>query len=137
MKATTFEYMANENDFFDTNSSAQRKYEMIRAHKVDGLKVTKVTEKFGYSRPTFYSALKRFDEEGIKGLLDNPPGPKEPSKAKDKVVERILALRTENKSVYDIEDDLKKEGIDMSARNVERLLKKQGNFKKNAHKSGK
>lgn len=130
MKITTFKDMANESNFFDADSSAQRKYEMIRAHKVDGLKVTNAAERFGYSRPTFYTALNRFNKEGIEGLLDKPPGPRGPSKAKDEVVERIVVLRRENKSVYDIENDLKKENIDMSARNVERVLKKKGGFKK-------
>jgi len=137
MKTITFYYMANENDFFDADNSVQRKYEMIRAHKVDGLKVTEAAEKFGYSRPIFYAALNRFKEEGIEGLRDKTPGPKGPSKAKEDVVERVTALRGENKSIYDIEDNLKKEGVTMSARTVERVLKKQGTFKKKQGKQRK
>lgn len=127
----TYNKLANENDFFSLEDTAQRKYEMVRAHEVDGLSITLAAKNYGYSRTTYYTTAERLREEGIEGLIEKKPGPQAASKATEEVVEKIILLRKKNKSIYDIADDLKKEGIKISPRTVERVLKKRTKFKKN------
>ncbi len=130
----TFDELAGENSFFSLGDMVQRRYEMIRAHEVDGLSITLSARNCGYSRTTYYATAKKLKEEGIEGLVEHKPGPKAASKATDEVAGKIISLRKKNKSVYDIADDLEKEGITVSPRTVERVLKRRTRFKKNDRK---
>ena len=49
-------------DFFDASDELQVKYEMLRAHFLDGQPVTTVSAAFGYSRQTFYLLRAYFGE---------------------------------------------------------------------------
>src|SRR3989337_2981141 len=60
--------------FFDPLDKVQVKYEMLRAHAVDGDTVKAVSKVFGFSRQTFYTTLVAFDELGIIGLTDEKRG---------------------------------------------------------------
>ena len=67
-------------DFFDVHDLLQVRYELLRAHLVEGDKIAGVCRRFGVSRQTFYKFLARFLEQGSGGLLPGRPGPKGPSK---------------------------------------------------------
>src|ERR1700738_4725266 len=58
----------------------QAKYEMLRAHVVDGLRVTEDAAPHGYARRSFYLVQAAFAEEGMIGLLDDRPGRRGPVK---------------------------------------------------------
>jgi transposase len=60
--------------FFDPLDKVQVKYEMLRAHAVEGQVVRAVSAAFGFSRQTFYSTLHAFEELGVVGLTDEKPG---------------------------------------------------------------
>jgi transposase len=60
--------------FFDPLDKVQVKYEMLRAHAVDGETVKAASEAFGFSRQTFYTTLLLFEEYGIVGLSDEKRG---------------------------------------------------------------
>ena len=60
--------------FFDPLDKVQVKYEMLRAHAVEGQTVVAVSEAFGFSRQTFYTTLRAFEELGIVGLTDEKRG---------------------------------------------------------------
>jgi hypothetical protein len=51
--------------FFDPLDKVQVKYEMLRAHLVDGAPVTATAVTFGFSRQTFYSDLAGFEAWGL------------------------------------------------------------------------
>src|SRR5260370_32420950 len=55
--------------FFLAVDKVQVKYEMLRAHLVDGRSVTDAAASHGYSRPAFYLVAASFQERGIVGLL--------------------------------------------------------------------
>ena len=63
-------------DFFDPQDNLQVRYEMLRAHLVDGGSVSGVCQRFGVSRQTFYKLQEKFLDEGTTGLLPQQPGPK-------------------------------------------------------------
>ena len=66
--------------FFLAVDKVQVKYEMLRAHLVDGLAVTAAAANHGYSRPAFYLVEASFQERGMLGLLDERRGRQGPLK---------------------------------------------------------
>lgn len=66
--------------FFFAEDKVQVKYEMVRAHMVDGVTVTAAAGAHGYSRAEFYLVARAFDTSGMTGLLDERRGRKGPLK---------------------------------------------------------
>ena len=60
--------------FFFALDKVQVKYEMLRAHLVDGLPVVSAASQHGYSRAAFYLVAEAFDDQGMQGLLDEKRG---------------------------------------------------------------
>jgi transposase len=79
--------------FFDPRDKVQVKYEMLRAHEVDGESISEVAPRFGYTRESFYMSKERFETEGIPGLVDRKRGRKGP----DKLTEEILEFLRQSK----------------------------------------
>jgi len=77
--------------FFLALDKVQVKYEMLRAHVVDGLSATAVAEQHGYSRAAFYLITAAFDEAGMRGLLDEPRGRRGPLKLTPQVLEFLAS----------------------------------------------
>jgi transposase len=111
--------------FFDARDELQVKYEMLRAHFVDGRTVTDVCAAFGYSRQTFYLLRQRFAQRGIAGLRDGRPGRVGPVKCTPDVVEFLRAQRAADPtlSIPGLVERLARErGVHLHRRTVERLL---------------
>jgi transposase len=66
--------------FFLAADKVQVKYEMLRAHAVDGQRVAAAAADHGYSRAAFYLIAAAFDERGMLGLLDERRGRRGPTK---------------------------------------------------------
>jgi transposase len=66
--------------FFFALDKVQVKYEMLRAHLVDGVSVVNAASEHGYSRAAFYLVAEAFEEEGMQGLLDEKRGRRGPLK---------------------------------------------------------
>jgi transposase len=73
--------------FFFALDKVQVKYEMLRAHLVDGLPVVSAASEHGYSRAAFYLVAEAFDEEGMAGLLDEKRGRRGPLKVTPEINE--------------------------------------------------
>ena len=69
---------ASGSPFFLLDDKVQVKYEMLRAHVVDGVSVTSAAAAHGYSRPAFYLVAAAFDERGMAGLIDDRRGRRGP-----------------------------------------------------------
>ncbi len=111
--------------FFDARDELQVKYEMLRAHVVDGQTVTSVCDHFGYSRQTFYVLWRRFARRGVAGLRDGRPGRVGPVKCTPEVVEFLRAQRTADPalSVSALVERLAREqNVQLHRRTVERLV---------------
>jgi transposase len=121
--------------FFDARDELQVKYEMLRAHFVDGQTVTEVCAAFGYSRQTFYILRGRFAQRGIAGLRDARPGRVGPVKCTPDVVEFLEAQRATDPalSVPELVNRLARErGVRLHRRTVERLVGRRRERKKNS-----
>ena len=73
-------------EFFLAADKVQVKYEMLRAHLVDGQPVTDAAAAHGYSRAAFYLVLASFSELGMLGLLDEARGRRGPVKLRPEIV---------------------------------------------------
>ena len=74
--------------FFMAADKVQVKYEMLRAHAVDGVSATAAAAAHGYSRAAFYLVSGAFERTGMTGLLDERPGRRGPVK----ITPEILAF---------------------------------------------
>ena len=77
--------------FFLALDKVQVKYEMLRAHVIDGLSATAAAEQHGYSRAAFYLITTAFDQAGMRGLLDEPRGRRGPLKLTPTVLEFVAS----------------------------------------------
>ena len=83
-------------DFFDPCDRAQVKYEMLRAHSVDGDPVAEACRQFGFSRESFYQIQQAFSELGFISFLPGKRGRKGPVKLKGEVLEFALEKKKEH-----------------------------------------
>ncbi len=79
-EAVTAELFSGDSSFFLPIDKVQVKYEMLRAHFVDGVSVTAAAQAHGYSRAEFYLVAAAFEESGMAGLVDGRRGRKGPVK---------------------------------------------------------
>jgi len=114
-----------QSDFFDSHDAVQVRYELLRAHLVEGDKIAGVCRRFGVSRQTFYKFLARFLERGSGGLLPGRPGPKGPSKLSVEVMrfaEKQLSLDKEISGAALASRIDSKFSVSLHKRTVEKLL---------------
>jgi transposase len=107
----------------------QVKYEMLRAHLVDGETVTAAAATHGYSRASFYLVARAFEDAGMIGLLDDRPGRRGPVKLSAEVVAFLEARRRERPgaSGAELADELERAlGVRLHRRTVERALQSLG-----------
>jgi transposase len=77
--------------FFLALDKVQVKYEMLRAHIVEGVPVVAAAASHGYSRPSFYLVAAAFEERGMAGLVDERRGRRGPLKLSEEVQAFIAA----------------------------------------------
>jgi transposase len=106
--------------FFLAEDKVQVKYEMLRAHLVEGLPVTEAAAAHGYSRAAFYLVSASFEELGMAGLLDERRGRRGPVKLTPEIVEFIrAAVPASGAQVADRVAD--RFGVRLHRRTVERV----------------
>jgi len=113
-------------DFFDTQDDLQVRYEMLRAHLVDGDNVSAVCRRFGVSRQTFYNLQEKYLSEGTPGLLAKRPGPKGPSKLTEDVLSFVKQRLQTDASISTLQllTQVQKEfHVSFHRRTLEKLLK--------------
>jgi transposase len=105
-----------------------RRYEALRAFFVDGATHAEVADRFGYTRGTMV-ALVRDYRAGKLNLFApaRKPGP-EPgtAPAKDRVRGRVVALRRQGLSAYEISAHLAAEGTPLNRTSVAEILTEEG-----------
>jgi len=77
--------------FFLAEDKVQVKYEMLRAHLVDGVSVRAAAAEHGYSRAAFYLVAAAFSERGMLGLLDERRGRRGPLKLTPQIAAFLAA----------------------------------------------
>jgi transposase len=116
-------------EFFAAFDKVQVKYEMLRAHLVEGETVTAAAAAHGYSRASFYLVARAFEDAGMVGLLDERPGRRGPGKLSGEVLAFLEARRHERPgaSGAELADELERAlGVRLHRRTVERALQRPG-----------
>ncbi len=105
-------------------NSAHRQYEALRAYLVERLPGPEVARHYGYTYGALQQLVHQFRRQpNRKFFVDSPrPG----AKADDAIRHRIIDLRKQNQSIYDISEALKKEGIPRTPVAVAEILRKEG-----------
>jgi transposase len=127
MLNSSSEKLTNLSKFFLQPSNAtHRQYEALRAFFVDGLSSKEAAEKFGYTDGSFRVLVHQFRQNPERHFF-LPPA-KGPHKApkKDRLREKVIALRKENLSVYDISHVLQRKGHKLSPVSISLILKQEG-----------
>lgn len=116
-------------EFFAAIDKVQVKYEMLRAHALDGLSVVAAAERHGYSRASFYLAQHAFEAAGMAGLLDERPGRRGPLKVSVEVL-AFLRVRLRERpapSGAELARDVERVlGVRLHRRTVERAVQALG-----------
>lgn len=118
--------MSDKNFFLHPKSDWQRRYEALRASFVDRLPASVVADKFNYS--VQYIALLR--HLFIHGKIDfsepYPEGKAHRYRVKESTRQKIREWRKHNMSSGEITECLSEDGIEISVRTVERVLREEG-----------
>jgi transposase len=112
------------NPFFFPVDKVQVKYEMLRAHVLDGVSVTAAAATHGYSRPSFYLAQASFAEQGMAGLLDERPGRRGPLKLTEEIVGYLVAAPAGVSGAELARDVERRFGVALHRRTVERARRR-------------
>lgn len=104
-----------------------RQYEALRAYFLEGLRSTEAAERFGYRPVAFRVLCWRFLHGAERTFFqDIRHGPQSQPK-KDAVRDRVISLRKQNYSIYDIRDELERRGGKrLSATAIRELLREEG-----------
>jgi hypothetical protein len=105
-------------------NTAHRQYEALRAYLVDRLPGPEVARRFGYTYGALQQLVHQFRHEPNRQFFVDSPRPG--VKTDDAIRQRIIELRKQNQSVYDISEALKKEGIPRTPAAVSEILRKEG-----------
>lgn len=120
-EAVTSAVFTAPSDFFLPVDKVQVKYEMLRAHVVDGVSATVAAASHGYSRAAFYLVSAAFERAGMTGLLDERPGRRGPLKITPDIL-AFLAQAPPEASGADLAGQIADRfGVELHRRTVERI----------------
>ena len=112
--------------FLEPTNATHRQYEALRAFFVDRLPSAEAAHRFGYTPGSFRVLVHQFRQNPRRDFFLKPAkGPQSAPKT-DPVRDRIIALRKENLSIYDISRNLAHEGHPLSPVAVAQFLKDEG-----------
>lgn len=115
-----------EKAFLVPKNTTHRQYEALRAFFVDKVSSAEVAKRFGYSTGSFRVLCSQFRKNPNKSFfLKSAKGPKEAPK-KDSLREKVVSMRKQNFSVYDIQKSLFELGKSLSIPSIASILKEEG-----------
>jgi len=110
--------------FLGPQNATHRQYEALRAYFVERLPGPEVAQRFGYTVGSLRQLCHQLRRQPQRKffLESQPPG----AKADDTLRQRIIQLRKQNHSIYDISEALKNEGISRTPAAVATVLRQEG-----------
>ena len=112
--------------FLEPGNSTHRQYEALRAFFVEGLPSAEAARRFGYTPGSFRVLVHQFRQNPCRDFfLTATKGPHVAPKA-DPLRDRVIALRKQNLSIYDISRNLAHQGDPLSPVAVAQILKDEG-----------
>lgn len=112
--------------FLEPQNTTHRQYEALRAYFVEDLPSVEVARRFGYSPGSFRVLAHQFRQHPDRPFFLPPrKGPQASPKA-DRLRDKVVSLRKQNLSIYDISRVLEESGQKVSAVAISLILKKEG-----------
>lgn len=112
--------------FLQPSNATHRQYEALRAYFVEGLTSAQAARRLGYSPGSFRVLCHQFRAKPTRAFfLPSAKGPRSAPKS-DAVRERVVALRKQNLSIYDISRELGSAGTRLSPAGVSLIVKAEG-----------
>src|SRR5579885_965293 len=112
--------------FLEPSNATHRQYEALRAFFVQGLPAAQAAARFGYTPGSFRVLVHQFRQDPQRRFFQPPAKGPHSAPKKDAVRDRVIALRKQNLSIYDISRSLHHEGHSLSPVAVSQLLKAEG-----------
>jgi hypothetical protein len=112
--------------FLETTHPKHRQYEALRAYFVEGRSSEDAAKTFGYSVGAFRVLCHHFRRDPQPEFFLTPRHGRQTQPKKLAAHERIIALRKQNYSVYEISETLKDAGTPLSPTGVREVLKAEG-----------
>lgn len=112
--------------FLEPSNAAHRQYEALRAYFVEGLSSSEAARRFGYTEGSFRVLCHQFRQDPYRNFFaSSGKGPKSAPKT-DRLRDKIISLRKQNLSIYDISKILRDEEHGLSPAAVSMILKEEG-----------
>src|SRR6516164_10977370 len=113
--------------FLEPSNSTHRRYEALRAFFVEGLPSAEAAARFGYTPGSFRVLVHQFRQDPERAFFLTPAKGPQAAPKRDRLRDRVVALRKQNLSIYDISTTLRDEGHALSPAAVSALLQAEGN----------
>lgn len=112
--------------FLEPTNSTHRQYEALRAYFVDHLPSAEVAHRFGYSTGSFRVLTHQFRQNPNRAFFLPPQKGPQVSPKTDRIRDKVVALRKQNLSIYDISRSLEETGQRVSPVAISLILKEEG-----------
>ncbi len=112
--------------FLEPSTSAQRQYEALRGFFIEELPSAEAAQRFGYTPGSFRVLVHDFRHDPAPQFFIAPQRGPDSAPKSDPLRERIITLRKQNFSIYDIRDLLREEGQAPGTSTIAAILKDEG-----------
>jgi len=112
--------------FLQPSNSTHRQYEALRAYFVEGMPSKEAARRFSYTEGSFRVLAHDFRQNPHRQFFLTPAKGPQKAPKKDTLRERVVKLRKESLSIYDISKALNTEGHKMSPVGISIILKEEG-----------
>ena len=112
--------------FLEPANSTHRQYEALRAYYVEGLTSVQVAERFGYTPGSFRVLAHQFSRDPKGPFFLSSERETKPRGKRQRLREKVVALRKQNLSVDDISRTLTYDGEPVSPATILAILKEEG-----------
>lgn len=112
--------------FLQPTNATHRQYEALRAYFVEGATAQQAAERFGYSTGSFRGLVHQFRKNPTRSFFVAPSKGPAPARRENGLREKIVALRKQNLSIYDISEVLTEEQRTVSPVTVSNVLRDEG-----------
>src|SRR5262245_60515000 len=112
--------------FLQPSNATHRQYEALRAYFVEGRPGPEVAERFGYSYASFRTLASQFRKDPDRPFFLSPAKGPQTAPKKRALRDRVIALRKQNLSIYDISRAMTADSHPISPVAVAQILKDEG-----------
>jgi len=114
--------------FLAPEKTTHRQYEALRAYFVEGLSSKEAARRFDYTPGSFRGLCHRFrkvEDRADHFFRDVPRGPQS-APVRDRLRDKVVAMRKRNLSVYDMKRELREAGEEVSINTLAVILREEG-----------